>query len=65
MKTPISYYGGKQTLSSIILGLIPEHRIYCGPFLGGTVISFAKGPSKVVVSNNTNGCMADIRWGLE
>ncbi|MDR0909374.1 MAG: DNA adenine methylase [Spirochaetaceae bacterium] len=54
MKTPISYYGGKQTLSSIILGLIPEHRIYCEPFLGGAAIYFAKEPSEVEVINDTN-----------
>jgi DNA adenine methylase len=55
MKTPISYYGGKQTLSSIILGLIPEHRIYCEPFLGGAAVFFAKQPSRVEIINDTNG----------
>ncbi len=54
MKTPISYYGGKQTLSPIILELIPEHRIYCEPFLGGAAVFFAKKPSKVEVINDTN-----------
>jgi DNA adenine methylase len=55
MKTPLSYYGGKQTLAPIILGLIPEHRIYCEPFLGGAAVYFAKEPSKVEVINDTNG----------
>jgi DNA adenine methylase len=55
MKTPISYYGGKQTLAPIILGLVPEHRIYCEPFLGGAAVFFAKEPSKVEVINDTNG----------
>jgi DNA adenine methylase len=54
MRTPISYYGGKQTLSAIILGLIPEHRIYCEPFLGGAAVYFAKQPSKVEIINDTN-----------
>jgi DNA adenine methylase len=54
MRTPISYYGGKQTLSAIILGLIPEHRIYCEPFLGGAAVFFAKKPSKVEIINDTN-----------
>jgi DNA adenine methylase len=54
MRTPISYYGGKQTLSAIILGLIPEHRIYCEPFLGGAAVFFAKQPSKVEIINDTN-----------
>jgi DNA adenine methylase len=54
MKTPVSYYGGKQTLAPIILGLIPEHRLYCEPFLGGAAVFFAKKPSKVEVINDTN-----------
>jgi DNA adenine methylase len=54
MRTPISYYGGKQTLSAIILGLIPEHRIYCEPFLGGAAVFFTKKPSKVEIINDTN-----------
>jgi DNA adenine methylase len=55
MKTPLSYYGGKQQLAKRILGLIPEHRIYCEPFLGGAAIFFSKPPSQVEVINDTNG----------
>ncbi len=55
MKTPLSYYGGKQQLAARILKLIPEHRIYCEPFLGGAAIFFAKQPSPVEVINDTNG----------
>ncbi len=28
LKTPISYYGGKQTMLKYILPLIPEHKVY-------------------------------------
>jgi DNA adenine methylase len=55
LKTPLSYYGGKQTLAKTILGLIPPHRIYCEPFLGGGAVFFAKEPSKVEIINDTNG----------
>lgn len=55
MKTPLSYYGGKQTLAFTILGLVPEHRLYCEPFLGGGAVFFAKEPSKVEIVNDTNG----------
>jgi DNA adenine methylase len=55
VKTPISYYGGKQQLANIIVGLIPPHRLYCEPFLGGGAIFFAKEPSKVEIINDTNG----------
>jgi len=55
MKTPLSYYGGKQKLASRILGMIPDHRIYCEPFCGGAAIFFAKKPSCVEIINDTNG----------
>ena len=54
MKTPISYYGGKQKLSSTIVSLIPQHTLYCEPFLGGAAVFFAKAPSEIEVINDTN-----------
>lgn len=54
MKTPISYYGGKQKLMQEILPLIPEHILYGEPFCGGAAIFFGKEPSKVEVLNDTN-----------
>lgn len=53
-KTPISYYGGKQRLASKILKRIPDHTLYCEPFVGGAAIFFAKEPSTVEVINDTN-----------
>ncbi|MEG0518987.1 MAG: DNA adenine methylase, partial [Bacteroidales bacterium] len=44
MKTPISYYGGKQTLLKHILPLIPEHSLYTEAFAGGCAVLFAKEP---------------------
>lgn len=54
MKTPISYYGGKQKLVDKIISLIPQHTLYCEPFLVGAAVLFAKKPSKVEVINDTN-----------
>lgn len=54
MKTPITYYGGKQKLASTILKLLPEHNLYAEPFLGGGAIFFAKPKSAVEVVNDTN-----------
>ena len=54
MKTPITYYGGKQSMLSIILPLIPAHELYCEPLLGGGAVFFAKEPSKIEVINDTN-----------
>lgn len=54
IKTPISYYGGKQRLCARILELIPVHRLYCEPFLGGAAVFFGKSPSEIEVLNDTN-----------
>lgn len=35
MRTPITYYGGKQRLAERILQMMPGHRIYCEPFFVG------------------------------
>jgi DNA adenine methylase len=54
MKTPITYYGGKQLMAKHILPLIPEHNLYCEPFAGGAAVFFAKPQSEVEVLNDTN-----------
>ena len=54
LRTPISYYGGKQKMVSVILPLIPQHLLYCEPFIGGGAIFFAKEASHAEVINDTN-----------
>lgn len=54
MKTPITYYGGKQQLANVIIDMIPKHRIYCEPFFGGGAVFFAKRPSFLEVINDKN-----------
>jgi len=65
MKTPLSYYGGKQQLAKTILGMIPEHDLYCEPFIGGAAVFFAKEPSKVEVINDTNGELINFYEALK
>src|SRR4051812_14607384 len=55
MRTPITYYGGKQTLVKRLLALIAAHHLYCEPFFGGGALFFAKPPSEVEVINDING----------
>lgn len=38
-----------------LLGMIPEHRIYCEPFFGGGALFFAKPKAEVEVINDVNG----------
>lgn len=54
IKTPITYYGGKQQMLRHILPLIPSHNLYCEPFCGGAAIYWSKPQSKVEVINDTN-----------
>lgn len=54
MKTPITYYGGKQNLVSTILPLLPIHDTYVEPFVGGGAIFWAKPPSKAEIINDYN-----------
>lgn len=54
LRTPVSYYGGKQKLVTTILPLIAAHKMYCEPFVGGAAIFFAKQPSLIEVINDTN-----------
>jgi DNA adenine methylase len=54
MKTPISYYGGKQKLVPTILPMLPAHNMYVEPFVGGGAIFFSKPPSHIEVINDTN-----------
>lgn len=54
MKTPISYYGGKQQLVSKLVKLIPAHNTYTEVFFGGGSVFFAKEPAKVEAINDIN-----------
>ena len=39
-------------MASVILGMIPSHRVYCEPYFGGGAIFFAKGKSFCEVIND-------------
>jgi DNA adenine methylase len=54
MKTPISYYGGKQQMLQHILPKIPQHRIYVEPFFGGGAVFWGKQPSDIEIVNDLN-----------
>lgn len=60
MKSPISYYGGKQQMIGIILLNIPSHKVYCEPFFGGGAVFFAKQPSKIEIINDKNDMLINF-----
>ena len=55
LKTPITYWGGKQQLINKILPLFPPHRQYDEPFFGGGALFFAKEPAEIEFINDVNG----------
>ena len=54
MRTPITYYGGKQQLVKEIGAHMPRHKIYCEPFFGGGAYFFYKPPSYLEAINDIN-----------
>ena len=54
IKTPITYYGGKQKMLKHILPILPDHKVYCEPFFGGGAVFFAKRPVRNEVINDRN-----------
>lgn len=60
MTTPITYYGGKQKMASLIVSLIPQHTLYCEPFVGGAAVFFHKHPSKAECINDYSGHVANF-----
>lgn len=54
MKTPISWYGGKQMMLRYIIPIIPNHEVYTESFFGGGAVFFAKPPAACEVINDLN-----------
>lgn len=52
LKTPISYYGGKQMMLKHILPKIPSHQVYVEPFFGGGAVFWGKPKSAFEVVND-------------
>jgi DNA adenine methylase len=55
MRSPITYYGGKQMMAELIIARMPEHRIYHEPFFGGGAVYFAKPKSSLEAINDLDG----------
>lgn len=55
MRTPLTYYGGKQSLARQIVPLMPSHRVYLEPFAGGAAMLFAKPRCERETLNDLDG----------
>lgn len=65
LKTPISYYGGKQSMLKVIMPLIPNHSIYIEPFFGGGAVFWAKDKTGSEVINDYNGMVVNFYQQLK
>ena len=65
MKTPLSYYGGKQRLIPYILPLIPPHVQFCEVFCGGAAVTFSKNPSDNECINDVDGRLTNFYWQMK
>lgn len=55
MRTPLTYYGGKQRLAPQIVALMPAHRVYLEAFAGGAAVLFAKPRAERETLNDLDG----------
>ncbi len=55
VRTPLTYYGGKQALARQIVPLMPTHRVYLEPFAGGAAMLFAKPRCERETLNDLDG----------
>ena len=47
-----SRVGGKSKIKNVIIDLMPEHSVYCEPFIGGGSVLFSKEPAEVNIIND-------------
>jgi DNA adenine methylase len=55
VRTPLTYYGGKQKLANQIAAMMPPHVTYLEPFCGGAAVLFAKPPAECETINDLDG----------
>ena len=55
MRTPLTYYGGKQMLAKRIVQMMPVHRVYLEAFAGGAAVLFAKPRAERETINDADG----------
>ena len=60
LRPPVAYWGGKTLMLPTILPLIPPHRKYNEPFVGGGAVYWAKQPSDMETINDADGFVTNF-----
>ncbi|MDR1223269.1 MAG: DNA adenine methylase [Tannerella sp.] len=60
MRTPITYYGGKQRIAPEIISMMPAHKIYVEPFFGGGAVFFRKQKAGIEVINDHDNSLINF-----
>lgn len=60
MRTPITYYGGKQRIAPNIIAMMPSHKIYVEPFFGGGAVFFRKPKSGIEIINDHDNSLINF-----
>lgn len=60
MRTPITYYGGKQRIAPNIIAIMPSHKIYVEPFFGGGAVFFRKPKCGIEIINDHDNSLINF-----
>ena len=60
MRTPITYYGGKQRIAPDIISMMPSHKLYVEPFFGGGAVFFKKPKAGIEVINDHDNTLINF-----
>lgn len=60
MRTPLTYYGGKQRMAPDIVALMPSHQVYLEPFAGGAAVFFHKPRVQRETLNDLDGAVSNF-----
>ena len=63
LQPPFAYFGGKTTLATRIVDLLPPHQHYAEAFCGGSSVLLAKTPSTMETVNDLDGRLLTF-WGM-
>ena len=60
MKSLLKYPGSKWKIAEWIIGLFPEHKVYCEPFFGSGAVFFNKKPCYIETINDVDGNIVNL-----